>query len=83
MDRLDSGGRPQRVWSLWKTGAMMDAEIGTRPTGFERQIYVRGDLLCSLVHRTRDQADQEARELKMEMRATGAAVGFDSRINGL
>lgn len=69
------GGRPtpERVWSLWKTGWLMEAEINAHPLGYELRVYLRGDYLYSLVHPTREQAEAGANERKRELLAEGWA----------
>ena len=54
----------QRVWSLWKSGALAAAEIGKHPLGYALRVYVSGRFLYSSVHTMRKAAEQEARELK-------------------
>jgi len=61
-----SVGRPnaQRIWSVWKSGAPVAAEIGRHPLGYALSVYVSGNLLYSSVHPVRKAAEQEACELK-------------------
>ncbi len=46
------GGRPkpERAWSLWKPGALMESEINAHPLGYEVRVYVRGEF--RFVHAT-------------------------------
>ena len=54
----------QRVWSLWKSGALAAAEIGKHPLGYALRLYLGGSFLYSSVHPVRKAAEREARELK-------------------
>ncbi len=41
------GGRPkpERLWSLWRAGSLMEATINAHPLGYEVRMYTSGDYL--------------------------------------
>lgn len=68
---FDNRPAPQRMWVLWKTGRLMEAEINEHPIGFELRLYLGGDFCYSRAHAARELAEAEAHECKSELLADG------------
>lgn len=63
--------RPRPMWSVWKTGRLMDAEITEHRNGYELRIYIQGDSHYSRVHTSRELAEADAVERERELLAEG------------
>jgi hypothetical protein len=63
--------KPKRLWALWKTGRLIEAETNEHPLGHELRVYVQGDFHYSHAHATRELAEAEADERKRELLAEG------------
>src|SRR2546427_12689753 len=58
--------KPCRIWSLWKSGALMECEINSHPLGHELRIYHRGQFQSAQVFESDERAAREAQDRKSE-----------------
>jgi hypothetical protein len=75
--------KPDRVWSLWKSGTLAHAEIGEHRLGYELRMYMSGGFVYGSAHPTRQAAEREARKLKREERARGWTDRLEHSYDGL
>lgn len=68
---FDNRPTPRRVWSVWKTGRLMECEINEHPLGFELRVYLGFDFHYSHAHPTRELAEAEAEQRKRELLEEG------------
>lgn len=62
---------PTKLWSVWKTGRLMECEINAHPLGHEVRVYLQGDFHWSRALPTLEDAVREAENRRRELLAEG------------